>query len=98
MCDSGYGADDCFSAALGTGIRIQGKIQGNDAAILFSLDNDTTLAPLEPGPDDIVYASSGLKSGDHQLLMSRLPANDITTNFYLYSITLVLSLFHAVCD
>lgn len=96
MYDSGYGADDCFSAALGTGIRIQGKIQGNEAAILFSLDNDT--APPESGPDDMVYALSGLKSGDHQLLMSRLPANDMTTNFYLYSITLVLSLFHAVRD
>ena len=42
------------------------------------------------------YSFSGLESRDHQLLMSRLPASNVTTNFYLFSITLVLSLFHSV--
>ena len=95
---SGYGADCCFAAISGTGIRVQGKVQGNESAILFSLDNNTIPAPLEPGPDGMVYSSSGLESRDHQLLMSRLPTSNATTNFYLYSITLVFALFHAVYD
>ena len=98
MYGPGYGAHHCSSASSGTGIRVQGKVQGNESAILFSLDNNTTPAPLEPGSDKMEYSFWGLESRDHQLLMSRLPASNVTTNFYLFSITLVLSLFHAVID
>lgn len=83
---SGCGADDCFCDSSGTGIRVQGRIQGNESAILFSLDNNTTPAPPQPDPDGMVFAFSGLGSGDHQLLMSRLPVNNVTTNFFLYNI------------
>jgi hypothetical protein len=94
VCCSRYDADDDFCYYQGTGIHISGKVQGNFSAVFFSLDNYTTMAPQIPDQNGLVYSMSGLESGDHQLLMFRLPAWNITTNFYLYNITLVLSRFH----
>lgn len=95
---SAHDADNCFCDSQGTGIRVQGKIQGNQSAVLFSLDNSTTVAPPAPYLDWMIYAVSGLESGDHQLLMSRLPVNNIATNFYLYNIMSVLLLPYTLCD